>query len=245
MRPKAAARARTDEFDGGDPAAHPPMAIVPPPGAAANADAMTDTPRALRFLNGPLTGILFANAITFAGVTFQHWPFGPVLMVYLGQSVAIGLANVIRILGLRRFTTDGLRMNGSPVPVTRQAQRRIAGFFAFHYGSFHLAYALFLLGRQHEDLPVWTSLSIAANVALFAGPNVLHAVRDHGREFRGTPNLGTLMFYPYLRVLPMHLAIILGTTFPQGALPFFIGLKTAADVGMHEVERRLFWRPSE
>jgi hypothetical protein len=38
----------------------------------------------------------------------------------------------------------------------------------------------------------------------------------------------------------MHLAIILGTAFPLGALPFFILLKTGADLGMHEIERRMF-----
>ena len=54
------------------------------------------------------------------------------------------------------------------------------------------------------------------------------------------PNLGTLMFYPYLRILPMHLLIAAGHLLGGSQLAGFIVLKTLADVGMQAVEDRLF-----
>ena len=55
----------------------------------------------------------------------------------------------------------------------------------------------------------------------------------------GKPNLGTLMFLPYLRILPMHLTIIFGmiggSTF---SILFFMSLKTAADVLLDKLDRR-------
>jgi 1,4-dihydroxy-2-naphthoate octaprenyltransferase len=192
------------------------------------------------FFSGPLAGILTGNAITFAGAVFQHWPALPVLIIYWGQSVIIGIANVIRMLELRDFSTDGFTSNGRQIPATRAGQVSTARFFAFHYGAFHAAYALFLFRGGLGHLPEGMGSMIAANIALFAGSHIWHVLRSSGQDFRRKPNLGTLMFYPYLRILPMHLAIILGSAFPLGALPFFILLKTGADLGMHEVERRMF-----
>jgi hypothetical protein len=50
------------------------------------------------------------------------------------------------------------------------------------------------------------------------------------------------MFYPYLRIIPMHFTIIFGSMLPQGMLPLFVLLKTGADAGMHLVEHWLFRR---
>jgi hypothetical protein len=60
--------------------------------------------------------------------------------------------------------------------------------------------------------------------------------RDVDRQ--GTPNIGTLMFVPYLRIVPMHLTIVFGISRAHSTigLLFFGGLKTAADMAMHYVE---------
>lgn len=191
------------------------------------------------FLAGPNAGILLGNLVTLAGALFQHWPALPVLAVYWGQSVAIGAVNVVRMLLLRDFSTDGFRSGGRQVPVTRAGKIQTATFFAFHYGFFHFGYALFLFGGRLGHMSGWVPLSVAANVAWFAGAHAWPLVASGGQDYRGKPNLGTLMFYPYLRILPMHLAIILGFAF-QGALPLFIVLKTGADLGMHAIEHRMF-----
>jgi len=56
----------------------------------------------------------------------------------------------------------------------------------------------------------------------------------------GKPNLGKLMFLPYLRILPMHLTIIFGiiggSTF---SILFFVALKTIADVLLGRFDRNI------
>ena len=190
-------------------------------------------------LSGPVAGILMGNAVTLAGAMFQHWPALPIMLIYWGQSVSIGIATVIRMLRLKEFSTDGFTSGGRPVPTTRAGQMSTAKFFAFHYGFFHVIYALFLFRGSHSHLAEGMGVMVAGNVALFAGSHIWHAIVQSGDDYRGKPNLGTLMFYPYPRIVPMHLAIILGGAFPLGALPVFILLKTGADLGMHEVERRM------
>ncbi len=62
---------------------------------------------------------------------------------------------------------------------------------------------------------------------------------EHVRaDLAGRPNLGTLMFLPYARVIPMHLTIVIGAQIASGALWLFVALKTVADVIMHKVEHR-------
>ena len=46
------------------------------------------------------------------------------------------------------------------------------------------------------------------------------------------------MIYPYARIIPMHLTIIIGATFVN-ALPFFLVLKTFSDAVMHVVEHKV------
>ena len=63
-------------------------------------------------------------------------------------------------------------------------------------------------------------------------------------DAEGCPNIGTLMFTPYLRIVPMHVCIVLGTMLGNGAVGVvvFSLLKTAADALMHVVEHRILRR---
>jgi len=193
-------------------------------------------------MDSALYGILIGNAVTLTGAIVEHWPVLPVLWVYWGQSVAIGVINVIRILCLKEFSTAGFTSNGGPVPENDKGKRSTAAFFAFHFGFFHLIYALFLTsGGFGRTMSGWVPATIVLNVAMFAAAHGYSLIKTHGHDLRSKrPNLGVLMFYPYLRIIPMHLTIILGMAFPAGALPLFILLKTGADVGLHIVEHKLF-----
>lgn len=59
------------------------------------------------------------------------------------------------------------------------------------------------------------------------------------RDRKIKPNIGTVMFFPYLRIIPMHMTILVGSIFTggsAGALILFLGLKTATDLIMHMIE---------
>lgn len=60
------------------------------------------------------------------------------------------------------------------------------------------------------------------------------------RERERIPNIGNIMFFPYMRIVPMHLMIVVGSSFMGNnavALLGFLLLKTAADVIEHAMAR--------
>ncbi len=59
------------------------------------------------------------------------------------------------------------------------------------------------------------------------------------RDATRKPNIGFIMFFPYVRILPMHTMILMGNHFAgdsTGRLVMFLLLKTLADVAMHVIE---------
>lgn len=186
--------------------------------------------------------VILGNFISIVMAYVQQWPLHEIMWVYWSQSVIIGIINIFRILSLKEFTTKGMKMNDAPVPETQAGKRNVATFFAFHYGFFHFIYAVFLW----QETPL-NKLPMDDLALLILA--VLTFVSIHGYSFRHNfaadfkqkkPNLGTLMFYPYLRILPMHLVIITGGMMGPAAILIFMVLKTLADGAMHLVEHRLF-----
>ena len=82
------------------------------------------------------------------------------------------------------------------------------------------------------------------------GTGILHHVFDGYApwfgDLRGRPNLGTLMFTPYLRVVPMHLAILAGGNAAGSvALWVFSALKTASDLLLDHIDRHMAIRAAD
>lgn len=183
-----------------------------------------------------------SNALTIAIALWQRWPLALLLWPFWVQSLVIGYYSVRRILGLRRFSVTGFRIGGRPAQMTDQTLRSTAVFFTFHYGFFHLLYFVFL-----------AKLEMAREEWLWIGVAALAFVANHRRSYlryreadaQGMPNLGALMFLPYLRVVPMHLMIIFGVGLLGGsalAVLLFGLLKTIADCAMHVAEHRILAR---
>ena len=78
---------------------------------------------------------------------------------------------------------------------------------------------------------------VVPTALLFLGNHVFSYFYNKPRD-TGRQKIGTLMFYPYARIIPMHLTLILGV-FLDGGLLLFLLLKTLADVIMHVVEHRV------
>ncbi len=178
--------------------------------------------------------LLLSHLLTLVLALLQQWKVAELLWIYWWQSVIIGWFNVHRILGLTRFSTEGFRINNMPVQPTRATQRQTAVFFVPHYGLFHIGYLVFLISdpRIHGRVPVLCILVFYVNHRFSWR---YHCAREAGRA----PNIGNIMFFPYLRIIPMHLIIVLGSQFAGDsamALVVFLLFKTVADVAMHLVE---------
>ena len=249
--------ARVDEVQHvflGDRLGFPP---VPPDNALNEGNRPPDVPPPLptalvqtrqSFLREPsVRGLLIANAVTLGIALFEQWPIVSVLWVYWCQSVIIGVFNALRMATLRHFSTDGLTMNDRKVPTTRGGKMQVTVFFVIHYGFFHAVY-FFFIGSASTDLEMWDFGWVFVGAALFAINHYRTYRRIHEEDLKGRPNLGTMMFLPYARVVPMHLCIGFGVAATQGGagnwavLTFFMLLKTAADIVMEVVERRMYRR---
>jgi hypothetical protein len=185
--------------------------------------------------------LVIANALTLVAAIALDWSPAWLLWPYWIQSVVIGWYARKRMLTLQRFSTKGFTSGGKPVPEDETGKRSTANFFAFHYGFFHAGYLLFLLGEHRVD-GAWNWLILLACGASFVlSQRATYAVQ-HAADLRGAPNLGVLMFTPYLRVLPMHLGIIFGAGAGAGdgtwLLVLFTVLKTASDLALDAIDRR-------
>jgi hypothetical protein len=183
--------------------------------------------------------LLLSNAITLTAGLLLHWSVGWLLWPYWMQSVIIGWYARKRMLALHRFSTKGFTSNGRPVPEDDSGKRSTAIFFTIHYGFFHLGYLVFLIGMHAVES--WRDIFVlfACGVSFVLSQRQTYAAQ-HAADLRGKPNLGTLMFTPYLRVVPMHLAIILGAASSGAAmLCLFTGLKTASDLLLDMIDRKM------
>ncbi len=180
--------------------------------------------------------LLAANLITIGLALWERWDLAPLMWIYWGQSCIIGWFNFARILSLKEFSTENFKINDRPAAPTRGTQIFTAFFFLFHYGMFHLGYLVFML-KQHalvspDRMPVLICIGVFFVNHLFSFQHNLEGDRRQKR------NIGKLMFFPYARIIPMHLTIILGAEVAGGpaVLLLFLALKTVADLVMHGVE---------
>lgn len=174
-----------------------------------------------------------ANVALLVLALWLGWTFAALIWPYWIQSVAIGAFNAHRMSQLRRFSTDGLKINGKPVPATDRSKNRVTAFFCLHYGLFHLVYLVFLFAKAPSAAGEWPWI-VGGGLAFVIIQAFAHR-RVLAEDAQGCPNLGHMMFLPYLRILPIHLTILLGAPLSGAgggrlwSIVLFGGLKSLAD----------------
>ena len=185
--------------------------------------------------------LLLSNLVTIVLAVYQQWDVFVLMWIYWGQSVIIGYFNVRRIMDLKEFSTAGFKINNRAVEPTPATQRQTAVFFALHYGIFHLGYLVFLSvdTKVAGSFPVFYVLVC---IGVFYLNHWFSYRYNRELEQDRVPNIGSIMFFPYIRIIPMHLMIVAGVSIfggSTGALIIFLLLKTAADTAMHFVEHAM------
>lgn len=161
---------------------------------------------------------------------YQNNPgeFNTLVFLYWGQSVLIGLFNFVDLLTVKNIVPGSIVMDNQPV--TNPRSGCTAGFFALHYGIFHLVYLVFILVQSRLKIDFHF---VMIGLAAFSLNLILQFIRQKQWEKTHAVNLGTLFFLPYLRIIPMHL-MILGPVFLHWqASTIFLVLKTVADLFMY------------
>lgn len=181
--------------------------------------------------------LVATNVVTLVLALVLNWGATALMSIYWAQSVIIGVSYMMRIFSLEHFSTENFTVNDNPVDPTPETKRKVGVFFALHYGFFHFVYFGFLLAMSKENV---FDLGFLICTVAFAINHMWSYRYNRDLDRRGTPNIGTMMFTPYLRILPMHLTIVFAAaaTDTRVGLLIFGVLKIGADVGMHVIEHR-------
>jgi hypothetical protein len=185
-----------------------------------------------------VVALLLSNLLTMIWALVEGWEIADVMLVYWVQSVVIGYFNYYRIMDLKEFSTKNLRMNNKRPDATPETKRSVARFFVLHYGIFHAAYLAFILGKDSGEVSL-SSIGIVVCIVAFYFNHRYSYRHNRERDSRRVPNIGTMMLFPYARIVPMHLTIGMAASRTGGstkALFIFLILKTLADIVMHMIE---------
>jgi hypothetical protein len=191
----------------------------------------------LLYSDRSLTFLLLTNLATVAGAVLQGWNITDLLWIYWGQNVVIGYYNVHRIVDLDRISIDRFIGSIRPIEPSCETQRCTAVCFALHYGLFHLVYGVFLL-ITFRIQPGFPLAGVLFCILAFWFTHRFSYRFNRGRD-RAVSNIGSLMFFPYVRIIPMNLVILLGAPVAGNdtlALVLLLLLKTAVDVAVHVIE---------
>jgi ribosomal protein L37AE/L43A len=184
--------------------------------------------------DGSIWLLLAVNVGALGVAHWQQWPLTQLMLTYWVQSIAIGMSYVLRILALEKFSTEGMKILGEPVEARPEMRSLLAMVFVFAFGFVHVMYLVLLYAGAKTPLrfDLWFWLCAAA----FALNHYWSYRYNRELDRQGTPNAGTLMMTPFVRVVPMHLMMVSGAAFVGNlVLPFGV-LKIGADLGMHLVE---------
>lgn len=201
--------------------------------------------------------ILIISNLVACGIALKEgYNLSVLVWVYWFQSLTIGFFNFLKILNLKKFSTDGYKINGHAVQASQSTKIFTAYFFLIHYGAFHIGYGGFLLmglliSSTPETIKTNTGLNLLGSkiginevkfiifaALLFFINHLFSYLYNKSRDI-GKRNIGSMMLLPYIRILPMHVIIIFGSTLSTSLLPLFLLLKVISDTLMHIVEHKI------
>lgn len=199
------------------------------------------------FTNYSTLVLLFSNILVIIFAVVEKLSALDVMWIYWFQSVIIGIFNFIKILTLKEFSTEGFKQGNKQVLPTKATKYSTGFFFLFHYGFFHLVYSVFLgafnsmteFGSGRLDTKY-----ILLSAIIFFISYLIEFIKSKQQEGEELPNIGKIMFEPYIRIIPMHLTIILGGFLSAAGsffntdtnlliLILFLGLKSFVDLLTH------------
>ena len=194
--------------------------------------------------------LIFSNLLVIFFAIFDDISAIDVLWIYWWQSVIIGIFNFIKMITLKDFSTEGFKQGGKQMLPTRAVAISSAVFFLFHYGFFHVIYAVFLGAFStfsHSKTTSSGTTFFIISAGTFFISYLIEFINSRKEENDELPNIGQIMFAPYARIFPMHLTIILGgfigaaggffsTNTNLAIIILFTAIKTVVDLITHSVD---------
>jgi hypothetical protein len=154
------------------------------------------------------------------------------------QSTVIGIFNFIGILAFTNRVKKSFTVNNSKENKPVYA----AFFFLVHYGIFHFVYLIFILADV-ADLKHVSFVQLKFIFWALIVTYTIQFINDKKRNKTQPVDIGTMFFFPYLRIIPMHIAILI-PKFTQLEAPLvFLFFKIVADIMMYIIYQRLMFKP--
>lgn len=181
--------------------------------------------------------LIFSNIVAIDFVLAYNWQIYEVLFLYWFQSLIIGGFYLLKILSLKKFSVEGFTINNHPVKNNESTKISVAIHFFMLFGGFHLVYLAFLTYFSPQIISSPNLFSFFIIVLVFFFNHLFSFLYFYASERNGK-NIGSMVFIPVLRIIPMHIFICCGVFLFFGifGIIFFLLLKTGVDVMMHAAE---------
>lgn len=203
--------------------------------------------------------LIFSNFLVVFFAIVDGISANEVLWIYWSQSVIIGIFNFIKMITLKDFSTEGFKQGNRQMLPTRATAISSAIFFLFHYGFFHLIYAVFLGVFpiiSNSNVSSSGSMYFLLSTGMFFISYLIEFINSRKEQTDELPNIGAIMFAPYARIIPMHLTIIFGgfigaagsffsTNTNVAVITLFIGIKTVVDLITHAIDFKKLKKQAE
>ncbi len=190
--------------------------------------------------------LLTANVITIIFALFGHWSLGTLVWVYWWQSFVILLLNFITILSLKKYSTDGYNANGFNRQADGWTKARAAITFFLFYGLFFSIYYGYLKKYTTDTNAMlgensyvnWWDVMLGAG--LFMANHIYSFIyqKHQERKNKKLPKIAHLLYQPFFRIFPLHLAFF-GFIIGTWGVMLFLFLKTISDQLAHIWEQRM------
>lgn len=196
-------------------------------------------------VDSSLVALLAANVLVVVLAVLNNMSGREVVLIYLAQGVIIGLANVVRVLNLRRFEFQDNRDAPDPDPDPEFASwlrlmlalGAIMFYMALHASFFYMVMRDVEFYRGVPDdfsADFWLCTFVFACTHTYSLWHNLRA--DCGGEF----GMATVAMIPFFRAMPMLVSPFVALAAPGGnvVIIFFAVFKTLADCYMHRATHR-------
>jgi hypothetical protein len=157
--------------------------------------------------------------------------FKTLVWLYWMQSVVLGLYNALDIFVVKNPDPASMEIDGKPADGSPRSRGCMGLFFLVHYGGFHLAYAIFLLIQVHGHFE--SNVFLLGMGLIFIDQTFSFFRRRAWQKQQTFINIGKIFFWPYLRIIPMHLMILGPAFLGWNHISIFLWLKAFTDVLMH------------
>ncbi len=186
--------------------------------------------------------LLAANVLVVALAVLFGMSARGLVLVYLAQGVLIGLANVVRVVNLRRFQFQGNRDAPEPDPDPEFSSWLkllfVIGLIIFYLGLHAAIFSTVMRDVEfYPGVPDDFGVGFWLCTLVFACTHFYSLWHNIRADCRGAPSMEAIAMIPYFRALPILISPIaaLGAPGNVAAIIFFATFKTLADCYMHRV----------